>query len=252
MQQHISHARAETMLFLLVSADGKISSGPGEVLDPDRDWRRVHGVKEGLAQYHQIEQTTDLCSLITGKIVAKIRPADPTIPMPDPNRPPFLHSVVIDSKPWMTLLDVQRTLVQVKHLYVVTSNATHPAFELEGNVPNLTIIHYPGRIDFSDLFVRLKQEYGIGRVTIQSGGTLNAVLVRAGLIDHVLLVVAPLLVGGKDTPSLIDGVSLQCEQDLCGLKALRLTRCQTLEDSYVRLEYDVIQETVIDAKQEYP
>ena len=62
----------------------------------------------------------------------------------------------------------------------------------------------------------------------------------------MVLVVAPLLVGGKATSSLIDGPSLQTEEELIDLKALKLVRCEVLQDSYLRLEYDVINETVID------
>jgi 2,5-diamino-6-(ribosylamino)-4(3H)-pyrimidinone 5'-phosphate reductase len=95
----------------------------------------------------------------------------------------------------------------------------------------------------------MKQQYGFERLTIESGGTLNAAFLRQGLIDHVVLVVAPLLVGGKATSSLIDGPSLQTEADLLDLKALKLTRCEVLQDSYLRLEYDVLNETVIDSKE---
>ena len=62
----------------------------------------------------------------------------------------------------------------------------------------------------------------------------------------MVLVVAPLLVGGKATSSLIDGPPLQTEEELIDLKALKLVRCEVLQDSYLRLEYDVINETVID------
>jgi len=231
-----------------VSADGKITSGQSDSLDPDWDWKRIHGVKEGLGQYYQIEQTTDLFSLITGKIVAKLRSEEPEIPQGCPDNPPFLNSIIVDSKPWLTSQDLQRSVRNLKHLYLITSNAEHPAFSMQGSVDNLTVIHYPEEVDFADLFSKMKQDYGAERVTIQSGGSLNAVLVRAGLVDHILLVVAPLLVRGKTTPTLMDGPSFQTEVELLGLKALELTKCELLEDSYVRLEYDVIQETVVDPK----
>ena len=51
MQTSDSISRAETTLFLLASADGKITSGESDTLDPDWDWKRVHGVKDGLGQY---------------------------------------------------------------------------------------------------------------------------------------------------------------------------------------------------------
>jgi len=101
-------------------------------------------------------------------------------------------------------------------------------------------------VDLADLLIKMKQQYGIEHLTIESGGTLNSVLVRQGLVDHVLIVVAPLLVGGQATSSLTDGQALQTEEELTDLKALKLVRCQTLEHSYLRLEYDVIHETILD------
>jgi 2,5-diamino-6-(ribosylamino)-4(3H)-pyrimidinone 5'-phosphate reductase len=248
MQKNDANARAETTLFLLVSADGKITSGQSDALDPDWDWKRIHGVKEGLGQYYQIEQTTDLFSMITGKVLAKLRPEAPEMLQENPDNPPFLNSIVVDSKPWLTPQDLQRQVRRLKHLYLVTSNAEHPAFSMQGSVDNLTVIHYSGSVDFADLFRKMKQDYGAPRITIQSGGTLNSTLVRAGLVDHILLVVAPLLVGGEGTPSAMDGASFQTEAELLGLKALRLTKCEALSDSYVRLTYDLIQETVVDPK----
>jgi len=54
-------------------------------------------------------------------------------------------------------------------------------------------ICYQEDIDFSDLFQRMKQEYGTDRITIQSGGMLNTALVRNGLIDYHLVVIASVL-----------------------------------------------------------
>lgn len=52
-----------TTLFMLMSVDGKISTGAVDELDVDRDFPRINGVKEGLYQYYEIEKTTDLWSL---------------------------------------------------------------------------------------------------------------------------------------------------------------------------------------------
>ncbi|MBQ6524573.1 MAG: dihydrofolate reductase family protein [Atopobiaceae bacterium] len=82
-------------------------------------------------------------------------------------------------------------------------------------------------------------DYGCERLTIQSGGTLNAALVREGLVDFVDVVVAPLVVGGRDTPTLVDGPSLTSIDELSRLCALELLGCEALRDSYVRLRYRV-------------
>ena len=87
--------------------------------------------------------------------------------------------------------------------------------------------------------------YGIDRITIESGGTLKAVLLRSKLIDHISIVVAPALIGGSDTSSLIDGESLHSVADIVHIKALALKKCDILDNSYLHLQYDVINETVI-------
>ena len=52
--------RPITTLFMLMSLDGKISPGASDELDVDKDFPRIDGLKEGLPQYYEIEQTTDI------------------------------------------------------------------------------------------------------------------------------------------------------------------------------------------------
>lgn len=44
--------RPYTTLFLLVSVDGKISTGDTDVMDVDKDYSKIDGLKEGLKQYY--------------------------------------------------------------------------------------------------------------------------------------------------------------------------------------------------------
>ena len=64
--------RPITTLFMLSSVDGKISTGATDELDVDRDFPKIKGVAEGLHQYYEIEQTTDLWSLNSGRVQAKM------------------------------------------------------------------------------------------------------------------------------------------------------------------------------------
>ena len=57
---------------MLMSVDGKISTGSTDELDMDKDLPGIAGVGEGLHQYYEIEQTTDLWSFNTGRVQAKI------------------------------------------------------------------------------------------------------------------------------------------------------------------------------------
>ena len=131
-----------------------------------------------------------------------------------------------------------------KTLFIITTNKNHPAFLRKED--NLIIIYYEKEIDFEDLFIKLKQDYKIDNLTIQTGGTLNSVFLKKKLIDKISIVIAPALIGGKETSSLIDGNSLSLVDELTDVKALKLVEINKLNDSYIHLKYDVINNTVIE------
>jgi 2,5-diamino-6-(ribosylamino)-4(3H)-pyrimidinone 5'-phosphate reductase len=74
----------------------------------------------------------------------------------------------------------------------------------------------------------------------------RARFLRKKLIDHISVFVAPALIGGINTSTLIDGESLHYDKDLVDVKALKLKSCKVLKDSYLHLYYDVINETEIE------
>ncbi len=63
---------------------------------------------------------------------------------------------------------------------------------------------------------------------------------REKLFDYIDVVVAPVLIGGKETASLIDGSSITSENELSGLSVLKLIDCTILNVSYIRVRYQVI------------
>lgn len=60
------------------------------------------------------------------------------------------------------------------------------------------------------------------------------------MLDYIDIVVAPILIGGKDTATLIDGASITSVDDLHALGVLKLEACDVLKNSYIRLRYKVI------------
>lgn len=223
--------RPVTTLFMLMSVDGKISTGADDALDVDRDFPKLPGVREGLHQYYEIEQTTDLWSLNSGRVQEKM--GVNTKPMPGKTPVSF---VIVDNR-HLKEHGVRYFCARSKEFVLVTSNAEHPAFQMREE--NLHIL-YQKSLALPDALAHLRSEYGCRRLTIQSGGTLNGLFLREKLIDYVDIVVAPVLIGGKDTATLIDGRSLLTEGELSQLGVLKLQQCAVLEDSYLRLRYQVI------------
>ena len=223
--------RPITTLFMLVSVDGKISTGATDVLDVDQDYACMDGVKEGLHQYYEIEQTTDLWSLNTGRVQAKLGVNEKEMPPKTP-----VSFVLIDNS-HLNEHGVRFFCELSKQFVLITTNPDHPAFRV--NAENLGII-LQEELCLEKALVKLKEEYGSDRITIQSGGTVNGLFLREKLFDYVDIVVAPVLVGGKTTSTLIDGESITTREELDKLGVLKLIDCEKLEDSYVRLRYEVI------------
>jgi 2,5-diamino-6-(ribosylamino)-4(3H)-pyrimidinone 5'-phosphate reductase len=229
-----------TTLFMLMSVDGKISTGNIDERDVDKDYPKIDGIKNGLKQYYEIEQTTDLFSMNSGKVMAKV---GANIKKENIKKIP-VSFIVIDNKPHLTDIGIDYFIKLSKTFYMVTTNKNHPAFKYN-DVENLQIIYYENEIDFINLFNKLRCEYNIEKMTLQTGGTLNSVILREKLIDKISIVVAPALIGGRDTPTLIDGESIQTFEELTKIKALKLTDIIKLNDSYINIKYDIINETKI-------
>ncbi len=229
-------SRPITTLFMLSSVDGKISTGDNDSMDIDKDLPTIMGVSEGLKQYYDLEMTTDLFSLNSGRVFEKIGFNDKNdIPKKLP-----VTFVILDNKPHLNKNGITYLSQKAKDVIVVTINKMHPAFELKSELSNVNTIHFENQINFEELFTKLKSEYGVDRLTIQSGGTLNAEFIRNGLVDYVSLVIAPAMIGGKNTSTLMDGESLHTVGELNKIKALELEEVTKLNNSYIHLRYKVL------------
>ena len=227
----MNNERPITTLYMLMSVDGKISTGANDELDVDKDFPAIDGLKEGLHQYYEIEQTTDLWSFNTGRVQEKMGVNEKEPPSKSP------VSFVIMDNHHLTEAGVRYFCAWAKEFVLITNNKHHPAFDVAED--NLHII-FQEKQDLRSALVQLKSEYGCERLTVQSGDTVNGLLLREKLFDYVDLIVAPVLIGGKDTSTLIDGCSLMSHEELSGLGVLKLEDCKVLEDSYLRLRYKVI------------
>ncbi len=227
--------RPITTLFMLQSLDGKISSGNNDTLDADKDFCKIDGVKEGLNQYYEIEQTTDFYSLNTGRVMAKIGVNNKK----EYHEKVHVRFIIIDNKPHLNENGIDYLCHWVEKLILVTTNKNHIANTLKEKYDNLDIMYYD-KLDLKVMLEDIYKKYDAQRVTIQSGGNLNGLFLRNNLFDYIHIVIAPLLVGGKDVSTLIDGEAISFPNQLNKLKALELIECNKLENSYIELKYKVI------------
>jgi 2,5-diamino-6-(ribosylamino)-4(3H)-pyrimidinone 5'-phosphate reductase len=92
------------------------------------------------------------------------------------------------------------------------------------------------RVDMRVALEAVNERYGVGRVLLDSGGTLSGVLLGHGLVNQVSLLVHPCLVGGGGPSSIFrEAASASADRPI----GLELLAHQRLGDGLVWLHYDV-------------
>ena len=92
------------------------------------------------------------------------------------------------------------------------------------------------RVDLRAALDELAARHGVTVVRVDSGGTLNGVLLRAGLVHEVSLLVHPELVGGLSPRSAFRAPDLEAGGRVVDL---RLVHVERLRDDIVWLRYEV-------------
>jgi 2,5-diamino-6-(ribosylamino)-4(3H)-pyrimidinone 5'-phosphate reductase len=92
-------------------------------------------------------------------------------------------------------------------------------------------------VDMRTALKELNQRYGVKIVRMDSGGTLNGVMLRAGLVDEVSVLVHPCLVGGTRVASIFSENGLKGPD---GIIKTRLIKAEELKDGIVWLRYEIV------------
>ena len=88
------------------------------------------------------------------------------------------------------------------------------------------------RVDLNKMMLTLKK-IGVDHLMVEGGGTMNFELIRLGLVDEIMLYVAPMIFGGANAPTLADGLGLTREDAV----ALKLQNIESHEDGGIVLRY---------------
>jgi 2,5-diamino-6-(ribosylamino)-4(3H)-pyrimidinone 5'-phosphate reductase len=107
------------------------------------------------------------------------------------------------------------------------------------SIPVDYVISGDDRVDLRGALQELNRQYGVKVIRVDSGGTLNGVLLRAGLVDEVSVLIHPSLVGGSTPRTLFRATDLTSPG---GVIRLKLSHCEQLSGDVVWLRYDVLRD----------
>lgn len=101
------------------------------------------------------------------------------------------------------------------------------------------IIVGDGRVDIRSALEKLNLQYGVTTIRADTGGTLNGVLLREGLVDEVSVLIGPMMIGGTSPRTIFSAPDLRSGTGVINLK---LTHMEEIDTGYVWLIYDVIKD----------
>ena len=219
--------RPYVIMCMGASIDGKITYGPGLTMGhrhPADDARPGAG-KAGEAVVAAIEAAWHPQGEIMGSSTL-VRESDPLGELPawsggnpGPLYEDFLPEDVLHSTTsWAILVDGRgrcRSGYKCtnegprRHILHLTSRAAsteYLAFLQREHIPYLA--DGEKHVDLPAALRKLRGKLGLNCVKLIGGGTLNGAMLRAGLIDEIVLELWPTLIGGRGTPTLADGADL--------------------------------------------
>jgi 2,5-diamino-6-(ribosylamino)-4(3H)-pyrimidinone 5'-phosphate reductase len=219
------------IIFNGVSLDGRMDSseGCGEV-----DMGLYYDLAGRFGAQAMLSGSETMVSGMANENLSEVE----TVNQPElyPNHVPYL--VVVDSRGQIRNWNAIRSLPYWKEVVVLCaedSPADYLAYLKRIGVPH--IVAGQGHVDLRQALEELNGRFGIQVVRVDSGGILNGILLRAGLVDEVSVLIDATLVGGTSPRSIFVAPDL-----LAGAKAipLRLTHMERLKENVVWLRYEVV------------
>lgn len=216
-----------------LTLDGKIASSSGE-----SKWITGEGSRKLV---HRLRSTSD--GIMVGintvlkddpRLTARIEGEEVSNPV----------RIIVDSKGRIPLdSKVVKTASEVKTLLATTELADETHLE-ELSGEGVEVIRLPnkeGRVDLEALMHELGRRE-ISVVLVEGGGSLNYSLLENHLVDKIYFFMAPLLLGGKDAPTPLEGAGADALEHCWSVKDLEIKQ---VEGDLLVTGYPVRREKVV-------
>lgn len=204
--------RPEVVINVFASMDGRMTTAPGHNV---MEWTSYGVDGDANDEVHKLYDHLNCDALVSGSESLMVWSSD-WVELETPITTPEKSNayIVFDGRGRMDW-------AQTDGLIVVTRENVSKAYIEQLETKGITYIK-AGEGEKIDIALALEQLYELGfrRLGISGGGTINGAFLRAGVVDEISVVLAPLAIGGRTTPTIFDGDNLTSIQQAVRLELI--------------------------------
>jgi len=214
--------RPYVVVNVAMSADGKISTR-------ERRQVKISGTLD-FSRVDQLKAGSDAVMVGIGTVLAD----DPSLTVKSEecrtdrlNRGADEHPlrIVVDSKARIPLEAAILHKGAGKRIVAVSRQADPKKIAALQSCANVIIVG-DNEVDLTSLMDKLG-EMGIRRLMVEGGGNLIAGLISAGLVNEIYTFIGNMIIGGKNSPTFVDGDGFILESGFCRLHLLDMLRIES-------------------------
>jgi len=184
-----------------MSADGKIAL-------PDKKQLRISS-QEDIKRVHRLRNSVDAILVGIGTILADNPKL--TVKKKYAKKPKNPIKVILDSK---CQIPDDANVLKGKTIILTTTSTNR--FKDRENVEIIKCKSKKGFVDLEDALSKLSKK-SIKRILVEGGGTVIWSFIKSGYVDDIYIYMNPIIIGGKDTPTVADGEGIKSSREIIKL-----------------------------------
>lgn len=183
----------QVLINAAMTIDGKIATNRGDsTISSKQDLRRLHRLRSSVdAIIIGISTVIVDNPRLTVRLVKRCGTTPVRIIVDSTGRIP------LDSK-------ILKSASKINTIVAVTSKASDKRIDKIKSAGALVIVAGARTVDLKELFYILKK-MGFNKILVEGGGELNWSVLQLGIVNELMVTVAPRIVGGRTATTLVEG-----------------------------------------------
>ncbi len=191
-----------------MSIDGKITTRKNDTsISSKIDWVRVHNLRS----------TVD--GIVIG--ISTVLKDDPMLNVRYTKTVKNPARIIIDSKARIPLDSrIMRSSKKIQTFVAVTHDASLKKIkEIEKKGAKVLVIGRE-KVNIINLFQHL-ENLGLKKVLVEGGGEINWSVLKLGLVNELIVTIAPIVIGGRDAKTLVEGEGISYIHNAIRMKLVK-------------------------------